>query len=402
MKPQTTYYLMRSGVSFFYSMWLTVTLLYHTTAVTTDPLLLVLLGVVLEGTTFIFEVPTGVVADSYGRKRSIVIGLILMGAAYLLEGSFAIYLTVLLAQFLYGLGFTFYSGANDAWLADEIGPSAAASVFMRGTQLSQLSTQIGILSAIVVGQGGLQWPLVVAGVGMMVVGLLLSALMSETGFHPPHTPQPVFQQLSQTFQHSLQLLRVSPRFVTVVLVGFVVGLSLGGYDRLFTPHFLLNFDPPLEPVVWFGLLSAVVSLSSAVMLEWIRRRARLLSAESVPRLIAVLYGGTILGNLVFVFAGQFGLAVMAYWFSQMLRATTRPLIIIWINQITESRVRATAISMYWQLNALGHIVGLPIIGWIGRIASLQTALLSAVLALAPTLWLLLRKFVHAVRSEDDA
>jgi predicted MFS family arabinose efflux permease len=173
---------------------------------------------------------------------------------------------------------------------------------------------------------------------------------------------------------------------------------VGGYDGLFTPHFLLNFDPPLEPLLWFGLLSGAVSLSSAIILEWIRRRARLISAERVPRLIAALYAGTILGNVVFVLAGQFELAVAGYWFSQMLRTTTRPLMIIWINQITPSRFRTTAISMYWQSISLGNIIGAPIIGLIGSLTTLRWALMSAVLALSPTLWLLTRR----VQKPDNA
>jgi len=371
-------------------MWLTVTLLYHTTDVTQDPLLLILLGVVLEGTIFLFEIPTGIIADSYSRKWSVIIGLLLTGCAYLLEGAFTFYTTVLLAQMIYGLGFTFYSGANDAWLADEVGPDKAAPVFVRGSQISLITGQVGILGAILIGQAGLNRPLLVAGLGFLAIAVFLATVMTEDGYTPEQKSAQVITQLAGTFRNSLQLLGRGSKFVTVVTVGVVVGLSVGGYDRLFTPHFLLNFDPPFEPIVWFGLLSAVVSLSSAVILEWIRKRARLISAEAIPRLIAVLYAGTILGNIVFVLAGQFGLAIAAYWFSQMLRATTRPLIIIWINQITTSQVRASAISMYWQSNSLGQIIGAPVIGLIGRATSIRWALMSAVLALLPTLWLLNR------------
>ncbi len=391
MTPQTTYYLMRGGVSLFYNVWLTVTLLYHTTLVTPDPFLLILLGVAHEATTFLFEIPTGVFADSYSRKWSVIIGCVLSGAAYILEGLFPIYLTVLLAQVLFGVGFTFQSGANDAWLADEVGPEQAAPIFIRGTQISQIMAQVGILSAIVIGQAGLPIPLMVAGVGMIGVGLVLACVMTENGFRPEKVSTSALAQMQQTFQKSLLLVRMNRRFVSVVLVGFVVGLSLGGYDRLFTPHFLQNFQPPLEPIVWFGLLSAVVSFSSTIVLQWMRRQAKLMSAERIPGAIAWLYAGTILGNIVFVLAGQFALAVFAYWFSQMLRATIRPLIIVWINKIAESRVRATAISMYWQSNALGHITGMPVIGLIGSLTSLRVALMTAVLAHSPVLWLLTRR-----------
>src|SRR5690606_5640040 len=75
----------------------------------------------------------------------------------------------------------------------------------------------------------------------------------------------------------------------------------------------------------------------------------------------------------------------AYWFSQMLRTTTRPLIIIWINQITPSQFRASAISMYWQSISLGNIIGAPVIGLIGTVTSVRWALMTSVLALSPTL-----------------
>ena len=391
MRPQTTYYLMRGGVSYFYSMWLTVTLLYHTTVITDDPLRLILLGAALEVTIFLLEIPTGVVADTYSRKWSVVVGLVVTGAAYLLEGAFAVYATVFLAHILHGVGFTFYSGANDAWLADEMGPERAAPVFVRGSQIALIAGPIGILSAIVIGQAGLNAPLMVAGGGIAVIGVALAFVMTERGFKPEQSSARVWGQLTGTFRRSLGLLERGKGMALVVTVGVIVGSSAGGFDRLFTPHFLLNFDPPLEPLIWFGLLSGAVSISAAVILQWIRRRARLISAERVPRLIAALYAGTMAGNVVFVLTRQFELAVAAYWFSQMLRTTTRPLIIIWISQITPSQFRATAISMYWQSISLGNVIGAPIIGLIGTVTSLRWALLTAVLALSPTLWLLTRK-----------
>jgi DHA3 family tetracycline resistance protein-like MFS transporter len=391
MRPQTIYYLMRASVSTFYNMWLTVTMLYQATVITQDPLQLILLGVVHEATVFLLEIPTGVVADTYSRKWSVVIGLLVTGVAFALEGAFALYATVMLAQILHGVGFTFYSGANDAWLADEIGPEQAAPVFVRGAQIALIAPQIGILSAILIGQAGLTAPLLIAGGGMATIGTILAFVMKEHGFKPEKSSARVWGNLTGTFRRSLSLLERGKGLALVVIVGVVVGLSVGGYDRLYTPHFLLNFTPPLEPVVWFGLLSAAVSLSAALILQWIRKRARLISAERVPRLIAALYGGTILGNVVFVLAGRFELAVLAYWFSQMLRTTTRPLIIIWISQITPSQFRASAISMYWQSISLGNIIGAPVVGLIGTITSVRWALMTAVLALSPTLWLLTRR-----------
>ena len=75
----------------------------------------------VESSTFVFEAPTGMIADSYSRKWSIVIGYVIWGAGFLLQAFAPIYELTLLSQAIWGLGFTFVSGAPEAWLADEAG-----------------------------------------------------------------------------------------------------------------------------------------------------------------------------------------------------------------------------------------------------------------------------------------
>src|SRR4030042_1008771 len=61
-----------------------------------SPIQLVLVGTTLEVSAFLFEVPTGVVADEYSRRLSIIIGYLLMGAGFLVEGLFPVFLPILL------------------------------------------------------------------------------------------------------------------------------------------------------------------------------------------------------------------------------------------------------------------------------------------------------------------
>ena len=92
---------------------------------------LVLVGTALEATIFLFEVPTGVVADTFSRKRSILLGLILTGAGLALIGVFPRFETIVLAQLIWGIGFTFISGAQEAWIADEVGVENVGPVYLR-------------------------------------------------------------------------------------------------------------------------------------------------------------------------------------------------------------------------------------------------------------------------------
>ena len=70
------------------------------------------LGTALEVAVFLFEVPTGVFADTYGRRRSVITGCMLMGCGFALEGAIPEFIAVLAAQAVWGVGYTLISGAS--------------------------------------------------------------------------------------------------------------------------------------------------------------------------------------------------------------------------------------------------------------------------------------------------
>lgn len=115
----------------------TVAAVYFVREVGMGPLELVLAGTALEIAYFLFEVPTAVVADTYSRRASIVFAQVLMGAGFVLTGAFAEVWIVLAAAALTGFGWTFKSGAEDAWLADEVGPERLARSYQRGAQVER-------------------------------------------------------------------------------------------------------------------------------------------------------------------------------------------------------------------------------------------------------------------------
>jgi DHA3 family tetracycline resistance protein-like MFS transporter len=106
----------KGSFAFFFTLWATVAAVYRIEVVHLDPLRLVLLGTALEVAVFLFEVPTGVVADTYGRRPSVITGCMLMGCGFALEGAIPEFIAVLAAQAVWGVGYTFISGALEAWI----------------------------------------------------------------------------------------------------------------------------------------------------------------------------------------------------------------------------------------------------------------------------------------------
>src|SRR5512136_627509 len=103
------YLMMEGATALLMTMIFTASAIYQVSQVGLSALQLVLVGTTLEISAFLFEVPTGVVADIYSRRLSVIIGVILVGIGFVVEGTFPFFLPILLAQVLWGLGYTFTS-----------------------------------------------------------------------------------------------------------------------------------------------------------------------------------------------------------------------------------------------------------------------------------------------------
>ncbi|MFD2876206.1 hypothetical protein ACFTAO_10035 [Paenibacillus rhizoplanae] len=128
--------------------------IYYVIELGLNPLQLVLIGTVLEITVLVFEGITGVVADTYSRRLSVIIAMFVLGSAFVLEGSIVWILHpasllpafgwLLISQMLYGIGWTFLSGADTAWIVDELEEEQAGRIFMRSKIFSLSASLLGI------------------------------------------------------------------------------------------------------------------------------------------------------------------------------------------------------------------------------------------------------------------
>ena len=391
----SVYLFMEFATSLLFWMIFTVGAVYQVSTVGLNALQLVLVGTTLEISAFLFEVPTGVIADVYSRRLSVIIGMFVLGLGFVVEGSFPFFAPILLAQVICGLGYTFTSGATEAWIADEVGEAQAGKAFLRASQVGTIGALIGIGAGTLIGTLGVQIPIVLGGALMMGIGLVLIVIMPETGFKPaPRENRNTFQSMAHTFKGGLHLVRGKPALINILTIGLILGLYSEGFDRLWTPHLLNDITLPtignLQPVVWFGLIRAVSMILGIGVTEIVQRRIDTNKHGPVARAMLILITGMVAGLLVFALTGNFVIALIAFWGFSALRRTTGPLYTAWVNQHTESNVRATVISMSSQIDALGQILGGPIVGAIGLALGIPVALTISAVILATALPLLIR------------
>ena len=195
------YLFMEMAIALFLCLVFEANSLYEATVAGLAPLQLVLVGTTVELSTFLFEVPTGIVADIFSRRLSIILGYVLMGLGFLIEGFFPAFVPILLAQVVWGLGYTFTSGAKQAWITDEIGEEHANQLFLRTARLGGYAWLFGLGLTLLFGANNTAIPIRVGAMGILLTGIVLAIIMPETGFHP--TPQ----EDRNTWQHMWYIFR---------------------------------------------------------------------------------------------------------------------------------------------------------------------------------------------------
>ena len=383
-------FLISGGASaFFMALTFTVTAIYRLQVVHLDPFQLVLVGTVLEATCFLFEVPTGVVADTFSRRLSIILGTFFLGIGMALEGVFPLFVAVLLGQVVAGIGYTFLSGAFEAWIADEVGEEHLPHVFTRNQQVMSAGSILGVLASVTLGSVQLSLPIILGGALMVALALFFIAAMPETGFKPtPREERATWQAMGHTFREGLHTVRRRPSLGTFLIIAAFFGLTSEGWDRLWEANFLLNIGFPgwlgLQPVVWLGLIGMVGGLLGIAANEITRKRLNMERREEVVRFVRIFTLLRIISVVLFAFAPTFWLALVGRWGKSIFSSVQDPLYRAWLTQSIDSRVRATVLSMTSQVDAVGQIAGGPVIGAIGN-ASVRAAIALSGLLLIPAL-----------------
>jgi len=396
-----TYLLIQGLFSLFFYTIITVNMVYQVEVARLNPLQLVLVGTMLEIAAFLSQVPTGVLADVFSRRWSIIIGIFLTGAGFVLEGSIPQFGAILLSQLGWGIGSSFISGAEEAWIADEVGEDNVGRAYMRGSQIGQVGALIGAIISVALASIRLNLPIILGGILFMIMAVCLLFFM------PEHRDQqssddgvrPTWSSIGEIFLNGGRLVRASPLLLTIVVIPVLWGLSGEGLDRLWTAHIVTNFTlptlGPLNPVTWFAVIRGEVMIAGIIVVELVQRRFKGDMKGAIPRLLLILNIVQIACILIFALAGNFALALISYGAYAVLRGTVNPIYSTWLTQNSDAKVRATIISMSGQLDAIGQIVGGPIVGVIGTLISIRAALLTAGALLAPVLVL----FMRALRLE---
>ena len=403
--PATTMnYALVAGFSF--SPWIVIAV-YFVRVVHMSPLQLVLVGTVMEAAVFLFEVPTGAFADTYGRRRSLIVAFVLQGAAIVIVGAVPNFWVIAAAWGLWGFAWTFESGAMEAWLADEIGAERLPGVLMRATRLGHATGIVGLLAGVGIALWSLRAAVVFGGAVTAAMGIACIFFMPETGWSrkPVEERQSAPRELAATVASATRFVRAQPLLLLLIAATVFAGASSEAFDRLWEAHLIRDVGLPsvgsLDPIVWFGLFGIAISMIGFVVSGLLIKRFETASNPMLAR--SLLWLTTLLTAALvgFGLAHNLALAACALFVAQAARSLLSPVTSAWLNrQITDSSVRATVISITGQADAIGQATGGPGLGAIGNAYGIRAALVAGALVLSPAIALYARAVAHHGREPE--
>ncbi len=335
------YLVLNGTMSLSLSMVFAIEMVYQIRGVGLNPLQLVLVGTVLQCVHLVFQTPMGILADIYSRRLAVVIGLLLLGIGYVVEGAQASYVAVLAGTAIGAFGYTIISGADSAWIADELGTDRAGHAYLRAAQVGFVAGLPAIAISAALGSVRLNLPIVLAGSLFILLSIFLALLMPEQHFSPAgRADRSSWQQMAHILRAGLHLVRLRPALLTILGIGVCYSVFSAGFDRLWSFHLLAHFTFPtaggLTVVIWFGIIEAGINVAGLVgtelarrRVDWSSRRAVVWALFSVDVLTLALVTG-------FAVARQIGPALALFWLTTVARSPRGPLETTWMNLELES------------------------------------------------------------------
>jgi MFS family permease len=315
----------------------------------------------------LFEVPTGIIADTAGRRLSYLLGTVTLSASTLLyvllwqiEAPFWQWAVV---SILIGLGFTFFSGAVEAWLVDALKATGykgqMEAVFGRGQVVSGAAMLAGsVAGGFIAQQTSLGVPFVLRGLILIVMFVVAFRLMHDIGFTPERGGRPLTEMkkvASATIEYGWRVPAVKWLMVEALFTG---GVGIYAFYAL-QPYLLeLYGDPQAYQIA--GLVAAIVAgaqilggVAASRIRGLFRRRTSALIATGA---LSVATLGVI--GIVENFWAVIGLIVV--W--GLLFAASMPIRQTYLNGLIPSQQRATILSFDSLMESTGGVWAQPVLG----------------------------------------
>jgi DHA3 family tetracycline resistance protein-like MFS transporter len=336
--------------------------------------------------TFLFEIPTGVVADVFGRKISCLIGILIEGIALILVYFNTNFYILVVLFFIVGLAETFISGAEEAWIIDWLKYNKRKDLveeyFAKSYSFNCAAMVLaGIVGAFFVDKFGLSSIFLVTGASMFAV--LIIYLIPKENFRKRKNS--FFEDLKETKNHtkkSFKFIRKDKLILLLFVLGIIVTFGYNFGANITWYPFLQSLG--LQEANFGYVYSAmwIIGIFSPFIAKKIRQRigkfSPLLRGILIVIIlisISVLFVKTLLFGILF-----YVLFMSAFDFYGPTRET-------FFHKLIPSKMRATITSGYSMFRSIVVIIAPPLVGFVAEKIGPQNTIAICSLILIPAVFL---------------
>lgn len=313
----------------------------------------------------VLEVPTGYLADVYGRSRMLLISGICLTASISVYSIGTDFLSFLSAELLFALGLSLYSGTSSAFVYDTLvelhQENEYRRVWGRAKFYGLLAMAFSQIIGGFVGQLHLRWAFYLS-IPSYLLLIPLALSFHEPKRHKLIVKKSHFQKLRTILKHIL----VKSTHLRWLIVFFAAVTALNSAGLwLYQPYLKLTG----VEITYFGILFASFQLVAAVSSHSAHAIEAKLGARSSLLLFVplIVLGYFLVTHVVFLYS-----FVFIYLF-QFVRGFSEPVFSDYVNKLTTSDIRATVLSVESLFNRLLYAIIIPFLGWIADVYSITQA-----------------------------
>lgn len=352
MNPRKLYIIQIGILNLAMTMMMTSAIVYRIDLANLEPYQLILLGTALEIAVIFFEIPTGLVADKYSRKLSVVIGYFIIGLGFLVELLTLKFIWIFLAQIIWGFGYTFISGALDAWVSDETHNKDIEQTYIKANTISKIMNIFGIIGALGFGIIDIRLPMFLSAILYILMSIVLIFVMKEKVLK-----EVMHHSMLHQFKLGLKHIFKHPMLKIFVVTAFLLGLYSEGIDRLeeyiVLDKITLTIFSDLPSIYIVSIMHMVVALLGVIMLLIIKKHVK--EGLKVYQWFLALVLFMSIGLIIFAYLPNAYLAMLGFFFFRMTRQGLDPLYTSILAREIPSKMKATVMSTFGQIDGIGQI-----------------------------------------------
>ena len=339
---------------------------------------------------FLFEIPTGTVADKLSRKLSLVLSGIFCIFGLLFYILFQSFYFFAIAELLFGIGMTFSSGADAAILYESLASVNRKKQYQKKEGNAAFYVFIGQAVGSIV-SGFLYKYNPFTPFYVSIFSILISAIIA-LGFHDPHRDKSEHTYVKHIFK-SFQCAFKTPRILWTVCFAAIMGFAFRTSFWLYQPFFnQVGID-----VQWFGIIFFFFNIVAAFSSKYLVQKFYEVRPRKVLLSLLLLLGFSFLLPVIF----SFPWAILILSFQQIVRGLYRPTVRFYINHHIQDQYRATVISLVSLTASLSFAIFSPLVGWnLDKNGTLHTYLWMGMITIGGTIGLFLLRRLQKIKNSN--